>query len=297
MLRIDPSDSLPRFARLNYFSEVTLVLMEIRDQACSGRLSIRNCERVGLVHLYFKEARLVHVAGDKRDTEAVLHDLLSWSKGQVRFDPAVTVEYVDVSWRQGEIFTRWVSLLEMHGLAHGIPTSRLRGLTRQLTTHLPQKPIALPSAVEQHEERRDVLSSHLSGEGIQHFLERAVPEEQRVRIRHLSLSTMQHVGEVMLQAGRFTQELTRRATKLTHEKALRAVGFMYDTAKHAALHTEEVITETQVKEQRQSISSAPPAEPPAEAIAEQATHRLVVPAQSTRVPSSPSLLPGKIEEP
>lgn len=297
-MRVNSSGSLPRFARLNYFSEVTLALMEIRDHLSSGRLSIRNSERVGLVHLYFKEARLVHVAGDKRDTEAILRDLLSWSKGQVRFDPMVTVEFEDVCWRQVEIFTRWISLLEMHGLAHGIPRSRLRGLTLQLTAHLPQRPIVLPSAVEEHELQRDALSAPLLGEGVQHFLERTVPEEQRAHIRRFSLSTIQHVGEVMSHAGRLTQELTKRATKITHEKALRAVGFMYDTAKHAAIRTEEVVAEALVKEQRSPVSSMPATmEPSAESIMEQATHRLIVPTQPTRVPSTPSLFPDNMEEP
>src|SRR4051794_36312186 len=115
-LKIVSSKSLPRVARLNYFSTVTLALLEIHESVHTGRLSIRNNERVGLVHLYFKERRLVHVAGYKRDAEAVLHDLLTWTKGKVRFDLEVTVDYEDVSWQQAEIFTRWVALLEMHSL-------------------------------------------------------------------------------------------------------------------------------------------------------------------------------------
>lgn len=192
-MRIDSSSSLPRFARLNYFSEVTLALIEIRDCESSGRLSVRNGGRVGLAHLYFRDSRLVHVIGDKRDAEAVLHDLLSWSKGQVRFDPAVTVGHEDVTWQQVEVFTRWLSLLEMHGLAHGIPHSRLRGLAHQLTAHLPQKPIALPPAVAQYEEPKDPFLAQQFSEEVQHFLERTLPEEHREHIRRLSLSTMQHM--------------------------------------------------------------------------------------------------------
>lgn len=263
--------------------------MEIRDRESSGRLSVRNGERVGLAHLYFKNSRLVHVIGDKRDSEAVLHDLLSWSKGQVRFDTAVTVEYEDVTWQQVEVFTRWLSLLEMHGLAHGIPRNRLHGLARQLTIRLPQKPIALPPAVEQYEEPKDQLRSQPLSEGVQHFLERTLPEEHREHIRRLSLSTMQHVSEVMSQAGRLTHELTIRTTKATQEKARQAVEFVHDTAKHAAVRTEEVISEALAKERRSHpshISPLPPTEQSMDTIMEQATHHLVIPPLPPHSPHS-----------
>jgi Domain of unknown function (DUF4388) len=279
-LRIVSSGSLPRFARLNYFSEVTFALIEIRDCASSGRLSVRNGERPGLAHLYFKEGRLVYVVGDKRDAEAVLHDLLYWSKGQVRFDPAVTVEYEDITWQQVEVFTRWLSLLEMHGLAHGIPRSRLQDLARQLTARLPQKPIALPTIIKQHEEQRDLPRIPQFGESVQHLLERTVSEEQREHIRRLSLSTMQHVSDVMAYAGRFTQELTKRTTKVTQEKARQAVEFVQETAKHAAVLTEEVISEALAKErcsQPPSMPSLRPAEQSMETVVDQATHLLAVP--------------------
>ena len=103
-------DSSSASSRPGYLAEVTLVMVRIRDTAASGRLSIRNGEQFGIAHLYFKQALLVHVTGDKRDGEIVLQDLLSWSKGNVRFDLASTVEYEDVTWQQAQIFARWLSL-------------------------------------------------------------------------------------------------------------------------------------------------------------------------------------------
>src|SRR5579863_929886 len=94
--------------RPGYFAEVTLVLIDIRDRGTSGRLSIRNSEKFGLAHLYFREARLVHVAGDKHGGEAVLQDLLSWSKGNCRFDGRALIEYDDVTWQQAQLFEKWV---------------------------------------------------------------------------------------------------------------------------------------------------------------------------------------------
>jgi hypothetical protein len=256
-LKIVPSKSLPRFARLNYFSTVTLALLEIHERCYTGRLSIRNNERAGLVHLHFKEKRLVHVAGYKRDAEAVLHDLLTWTKGKVRFDPAVMVDYEDVSWQQAEIFTRWVVLLEMHSLAYGISRNQLCALTQHLAGYLPQKPLALLPPLE----KRLVLD-----EGKQE------PEEH--------VSPMQHVGEAILYMSRLTQDLTKRAAQVTHQRARQAVEFMQDTARYAAVRTEGSSTEMRVKGQApQSPSSSPsfPKQSTASIVEQTTQHMTVLP--------------------
>jgi hypothetical protein len=262
-LKIGSSKSLPRVARLNYFSTVTLALLEIYEHVYTGRLSIRNNERVGLVHLYFKERRLVHVAGYKRDAEDVLHDLLTWTKGKVRFDPAVTVDFEDVSWQQAEIFTRWVALLEMHSIAYGISRNQLCALTQHLAMHLPQKPIALLAPVEK-------LS--VSDEEAQGTEEHASP--------------MQQVGEAILYVSRLTQELTKRAAKVTHQRARQAVEFMHDTARYAAVRTEGSSAEAHTKE----LPPPPPSstKPVMEAIVEQATQNMTdVPLPVTSLSSLP----------
>jgi uncharacterized protein DUF4388 len=256
-----PSKSLPRFARLNYFSTVTIALIEIHEHLYTGRLSIRNNERIGLVHLYFKERRLVHVAGYKRDAEEVLHDLLTWTKGKVRFDPAVTVNYEDVSWQQAEIFTRWVALLEMHGLAHGIARNQLYALTHHLTVHLPKKPIGIPSVARSHEKQSE------DNEGRQESGEHITP--------------MQQVGEAILYMGRVTQDLTRRAAMLTQQRARQAVEFMHDTARYAAVRIEASDAETHAKEQSPQSSLSPLSGQSTKTIVEQTTqHMAAFPARS-----------------
>jgi hypothetical protein len=265
-LKIGSSKSLPRVARLNYFSTVTLALLEIYEHVYTGRLSIRNNERMGLVHLYFKERRLVHVAGYKRDAEAVLHDLLTWTKGRVRFDLAVTVDFEDVSWQQAEIFTRWVALLEMHSIAYGISRNQLCALTQHLAMYLPQKPIALLPPVASHEK----LS--------------ALGEEEQETEEHAS--PMQQVGEAILYVSRLTQELTKRAAKVTHQRACQAVEFMHDTARYAAVRTEGSSAEAHTKEP----SPPPPSstKPVLETIVEQRTQNMTdVPLPVTSLSSLP----------
>jgi hypothetical protein len=254
---------------------VTLALLEIHESVYTGRLSIRNNERVGLVHLYFKERRLVHVAGYKRDAEAVLHDLLTWTKGRVRFDPAVTIDYEDVSWQQAEIFTRWVALLEMHSLAYGISRHQLCTLTQHLAMYLPQKPIALPPAVESHEKQ-------------------AIADDEEAQGSEEHASPMQQVGEAFLYVSRLTQELTKRAAKVTHQRARQAVEFMHDTARYAVVRTEGSDAETHKKGQPPQ-SPLPPSftKQSTETIVEQTTqHMTILP-----VPTPPlSLLPESGEE-
>lgn len=171
------SESSSQFFRPGYFAQVTLVLMKIRDTLASGRLSIRNTEQAGLAHLYFRNARLVHVTGTKSLGEAVLQDVLSWSRANIRFDQNLLVSYEDLTWQQAEVFTRWLVFLEMHGRLHGISQMTLQGLTHSLTATLPGKPVALPQEIEYYEEYElDASQRQLQrlSEGVGQFVHRAI---------------------------------------------------------------------------------------------------------------------------
>ncbi|QBD78378.1 DUF4388 domain-containing protein [Ktedonosporobacter rubrisoli] len=205
-----------RSSHVNYFAEVTLALIRIRDTRGSGRLSIRNNERVGLAHLYFKDARLIHVTGNKKDGEAVLQELLNWTRGFVRFDSESTVDYEDITWQQAEIFARWLALLEMHGAIHGVARTKLEGLGQQLMEKLPRKPISLPLMVENYEERDRSVQLN---ESLQQLVERALPSEQREQLSRLSQVTAQYVDELVQQAGRVTKEITKHARLLRSHRA------------------------------------------------------------------------------
>lgn len=213
------SDTLSHPSRSNYFANVTLTLLHIGDTRGSGRLSLRNNERFGLVHLYFKEARLVHVAGNKRDAEAMLNDLLTWSKGLVRFEPERLVEYTDVTWQQAEIFVRWLSLLKVHNMRHGIPNARLDALTQLLTAKLPGKPIALPTIVERYEEHKEQKEAARAqqwqqlNEDVQQFIGQTFSREPEGHMRRLSQLTAHYVDEVVQQAEHVTHKLKRRAAR------------------------------------------------------------------------------------
>ena len=214
-------DASQAFSRSGYLAEVTLALLYIRDTNASGRLSIRNGEQFGIAHLYFKQARLVHATGDKRDGGIILRDLLSWTKGAIRFDTAATIDYEDVTWQQAQIFARWLSFLELRAALYGIPQSRLNGLMHSLTTSLPGKPLTMPSEVVNYEEYHDAAGTRQwqrLSEGVNQVIDRTVPKEQREQIQQVSQSAMHHMSTLLQQTGEATQSLARRVVQVFQEK-------------------------------------------------------------------------------
>jgi hypothetical protein len=236
--------------RAGYFAEITLALIDIRDRRASGRLSMRNSEKFGLAHLYFREARLVHVAGDKHGGEAVLQDLLTWSKGSSRFDATALVEYDDVTWQQAQQFERWVAFLEMRGRLQGIPQQRLRGLTHSLTIVLPGKPVALPRQVGYYEKYGQPVEStkfmpdnqvQLDGSSTQQLFEQEPQQEQGTQVLNLSRTALRQVDALVQQTRHVTQELAQRVVKVTQGKVQQATDIAGRTVKHVAIRADEVV--------------------------------------------------------
>jgi hypothetical protein len=232
------------FSRPGYLAEVTIALIRIRNTGASGRLSLRNGEGFGLAHLYFNHSRLVHVTGDRRDGAAVLEDLLTWSKGSIRFDAAFMVDHEDLTWQQAQVFTRWLSFLEMRAMLQGIPQQYLQGLTHSLTLSLPAQPVALPQEVKDYEEYNDSASKRQRlrlGEGVGQFMERTLPGEQREQIQQVTLYAAQHVQALAQQTGQATRALAQRAMKAFQEKLEQAAGMLENTDR---LHSEEALQHT-----------------------------------------------------
>lgn len=68
------------------------VVHHVKRLRLSGRLSLRNTERLSIAHLYFRLGKLVHVVGNRGDARAILEELRQWRYGFVRFDRNVLVE-------------------------------------------------------------------------------------------------------------------------------------------------------------------------------------------------------------
>lgn len=220
------SDGRMHSSRPGYLAEVTLALLFIRDTRASGRLSLRNGEQFGIAHLYFNEARLIHVTGTRGDAEWILNDLLNWTKGSVRFDTGLLVTFESLTWQQAQIFGRWLAFLEMRGIMQGIAYTRLDGFARGLLAQLPAEPIALPEEVEYREEYEAEARARQwqrINEGARQLLERTLPEEQREQLKQMAL-----------QAGEAAQDLARRASRAAQESLQRTVESVAEVAQEAA---------------------------------------------------------------
>lgn len=66
--------------------DLTRIVATIRRSQAFGRLTLRNSDRVGVVHVYFHGGRLAHIVGSSGDAEATLQDLRHWTHATVRFE-------------------------------------------------------------------------------------------------------------------------------------------------------------------------------------------------------------------
>lgn len=153
-------------SHFHYFVQVTTILLRVYESGGSGRLSLRNKKRFGIAHLYFRGALLVHIAGDKQGGGAiVLRDLLTWTQAQVRFDWNVIGEHQYVSSQEAELFSRWLSLLELRAIACGVAPGLVNGLEVRLAAHLLRQTAPLPAVtmpLQAHKTVRSRSSSEWS---------------------------------------------------------------------------------------------------------------------------------------
>src|SRR5579863_6649623 len=63
----------------------------IRRSCLSGRLTLRNTVRMGVIHLYFHEGKLIHIVGAQGDARSNLNDLQAWLTASLRFERGVAV--------------------------------------------------------------------------------------------------------------------------------------------------------------------------------------------------------------
>lgn len=70
------------------------VVHHVKRLRLSGRLSLRNTERLSVAHLYFRTGKLVHIVGNRGDARAILLELRAWTRAFVRFDLDMPVEMV-----------------------------------------------------------------------------------------------------------------------------------------------------------------------------------------------------------
>ena len=208
-------------ATQRYFLDAINVLLDVRDQQRSGRLSIRSDERRGLIHFYFQEGRVVHIMGDKCNIEALLLDLLEWQKAKVRFDAQIRAPFQDVTWHQAENFQQWLELVEVKGVVYGVSHASLDGLAGYMTAHLPARPLTEGATVSSSKDAQ--LALWVSAKMAVCLVPETprlpvVPETPRLPAVSVSSSGWRfQVSHVLQQAGRFL-------TRIMHARSRETVG-------------------------------------------------------------------------
>ena len=84
--------------------DLTRIVTTIRRSRAFGRLTLRNSDRVGVVHLYFHSGSLVHIVGSSGDAGATLRDLHQWTHASVRFERGSTSTNTTVTSEQEKNF-------------------------------------------------------------------------------------------------------------------------------------------------------------------------------------------------
>jgi hypothetical protein len=73
------------------------IVQQVKHSRAFGRLSLRNSERLSVIHLYFRAGKLMHYVSNRSDIRSTLVDLQDWSRGFTRFDRGVTTNEVTLN--------------------------------------------------------------------------------------------------------------------------------------------------------------------------------------------------------
>ena len=92
------------------------IVFSIRRSHVSGRLSLRNKERLSIAHLYFRMGNLVHVVGNRGDMREILMELQEWNNGSLRFDRGTGADIVTTGQGYEQILDAVLHRLRMRGI-------------------------------------------------------------------------------------------------------------------------------------------------------------------------------------
>lgn len=96
--------------------DLARIVIMLRRSRAFGRLTLRNSDRVGVVHLYFHSGNLVHIVGSSGDAEATLRDLQRWTHATVRFERGSTAANTTISQQLAQNFDELLLHFQRLGL-------------------------------------------------------------------------------------------------------------------------------------------------------------------------------------
>lgn len=105
--------------------DLAQIVIAIRRARAFGRLTLRNSDRVGVIHLYFHSGDLVHIVGSSGDAEAALRDLQRWTHATVRFERGSISARTTINPAQIQQFDELVLHFQRLGLVATPPMPRV----------------------------------------------------------------------------------------------------------------------------------------------------------------------------
>ena len=75
-----------RFSWQGSLYDLAVIVNTIRRSGAFGRLTLRNIDRPGVAHLYFRGGKLVHILSNRGDANATLVELPGWRRASARFE-------------------------------------------------------------------------------------------------------------------------------------------------------------------------------------------------------------------
>lgn len=96
--------------------DLTRIVTTIRRSRAFGRLTLRNSDRVGIVHLYFHSGNLVHIVGSSGNAAATLRDLSHWTHAAIRFERGATPANATITSAEVQSFDELLLHLQRIGL-------------------------------------------------------------------------------------------------------------------------------------------------------------------------------------
>lgn len=106
-----------RFSWQGSLRDLAVIVNTIRHSRAYGRLTLRNMERIGVAHLYFRAGKLVHILSSRGSANATLVELHGWRRATVRFERGTfPVKGEPIDEAQERAFDALLALLQREGV-------------------------------------------------------------------------------------------------------------------------------------------------------------------------------------
>src|SRR6185312_808521 len=104
-----------RFSWQGSLYDLAVIVYTVRRSRMFGRLTLRNMDRPGVAHLYFRGGKLIHILSSRGDANATIVELQGWRRATARFERGTfLIKGGAISDEQEQAFDRL--LLQLQGL-------------------------------------------------------------------------------------------------------------------------------------------------------------------------------------